>query len=106
MVSFLTRPDVQAKYLPEAGFLPVNKKALMQPPYTTDANYMVLKESLVSGRYLTAVYMWGLVEDQLVAGLHSIWQTLFDDPQANLEQVVGARLKALAERLDHTLSFR
>jgi multiple sugar transport system substrate-binding protein len=106
LVCFLTRPDVQAQYLPEAGLLPVNKEALMQPPYTTDANYKVLKKSLVSGRHLTAVYMWGLVEDQLVAGLHSIWQTLFDDPQANLEQVVGARLKALAERLDHTLSFR
>jgi multiple sugar transport system substrate-binding protein len=106
LVHFLTRPDVQAKYLPEAGFLPVNKEALMQPPYTTDANYKVLKESLISGQHLTAAYMWGLVEEKLIAGIYSIWQTLFDDPQANLEEVVAARLKPLAKRLDRTLSFR
>jgi multiple sugar transport system substrate-binding protein len=104
LVCFLTRSDIQAKYLPEAGFLPVHKEALMQPPYTTDANYRVIKESLISGQHLAAAYMWGLVEDQFAAGIHSIWRTLFDDPQADIEEVVAARLKPIAERLDRRLS--
>jgi multiple sugar transport system substrate-binding protein len=104
LVCFLTGSDIQAKYLPEAGFLPVHKEALMQPPYTTDVNFRVLKESLASGQHLTAAYMWGLVEDQIAAGIHSIWQTLFDDPQADIEEVVAARLKPIARRLDRRLS--
>jgi multiple sugar transport system substrate-binding protein len=104
LVYFLTRSDIQAKYLPEAGFLPVHKETLMQPPYTTDAISRVLKESLISGQHLTAAYMWGLVEDQIAAGIHSIWQTLFDDPQANIEEVVAARLKPIARRLNRRLS--
>jgi len=106
LVQFLTRPDIQAKFLPAAGFLPVRMEALDQPPYNTDPNYKMLSESLISGRHLTAAYMWGMVEDQLVTALHSIWQVLFEDPQVNLEELLSSRLEPLAKRLDQKLSLR
>lgn len=106
LIQFLTRPDVQSKFIVEAGFLPVRMEALNQPPYTTDPNCEMLKESLISGRHLNAAYMWGMVENQLVTALHSIWQTLFDDPQVDLEELLAARLIPLAERIDRKLSMR
>jgi multiple sugar transport system substrate-binding protein len=106
LVQFLTRPDIQAKFIPEAGFLPVRLEALDQPPYTTDPNFNMLKESLISGRHINAAYMWGMVEDQLVTALHSIWQTIFDNPEVDLGELIAARLKPLAARLDRKLSFR
>lgn len=106
LVQFLTMPEIQAKFIPQAGFLPIRMEALNQPPYTTDPNYKVLKESLISGRHLNAAYMWGIVEDQLAAAFHSIWQTLFDDPQVDLEELLASRLIPLAERIDRKLSMR
>ena len=106
LVQFLTSPDIQEKYLPDAGFLPVRMEALDQPPYTTDPNYEMLSESLKSGRHLNAAYMWGMVEDQLVVALHAVWQVLFEDPQANLDEVLSSHLKPLAKRLNQKLSQR
>jgi multiple sugar transport system substrate-binding protein len=106
LVQFLTRPDIQTKFIPQAGYLPVRIEALNQPPFTTDPNYTTLKESLISGRHLNAAYMWGMVEDQLVTALHSIWQTLFNDPQVNLEELIASRLKPLGVRLDSKLSYQ
>jgi multiple sugar transport system substrate-binding protein len=105
LVAFLTKPDIQSQFIRQAGYLPVRTEALDQPPFSTDPNYKVLKESLISGRHLNAAYMWGMVEDQLVTAFHSIWQAIFDNPATDLEELIASRLKPLAARLDKKLSI-
>ncbi|MCL4261945.1 MAG: extracellular solute-binding protein [Anaerolineae bacterium] len=104
LVQFLTRPDIQTTFVQEAGYLPVLQEAYGRPPFSTDPGYQIIRQSLETGRHLNAIYMWGLVEDQLTVVLNGIWQTIFADPEMDIAAAIEARLKPVAARLDRILS--
>jgi len=104
LVEFLTRPDIQAKYVQEAGYLPVLKEVYDTPPYTTEPRFQMIRQSIQAGRHLRAIYMWGLVEDQLTVALNDIWQTIYANPNADIAAVIKNKLKPVAARLDRMLS--
>lgn len=104
LVEFLTRPDVQAKYVQDAGYLPVLKEVYDAPPYTTEPRFQMIRQSIQAGRHLNAIYMWGLVEDQLTVALNGIWQAIYANPEADFAAVIKNKLKPVAARLDRMLS--
>jgi ABC-type glycerol-3-phosphate transport system substrate-binding protein len=106
LARFLTSHQVQTSYIPQAGLLPARLDALATPPFTTDQPYRVISTSLKKGRGFQAAYLWGLIEDGLVAMLGTLWTDIFNNPEVDLKQTIAERLEPLAQSFDRTLSER
>jgi hypothetical protein len=48
--------------------------------------------------------MWGLVEEQLSAGLTRIWQSLLSTPDPDVSQVIADHLDPIENSLNTTLA--
>lgn len=103
LVEFLTSYEVQSNYILQAGQIPARLDVLAGPPFTTDPYFQVIRQSLETGRPLTATYLWGKVEDRLLTVINNIWSQLLADPTLDIETVVAAQFKLLATRLDQIL---
>ena len=106
LVRFLTSPQVQTSYVSQAGLLPARRDALTASPFTTEPPFQVISASLKTGRGFQAAYMWGLIEDGLIATLGVLWKAIFSNPELDIEQEVAERMQVLARSLNHTLYER
>jgi len=104
LARFLTSYEVQTTFVPQADLLPARLDALAAPPFTSQGPYQVISASLKRGHGFQAAYMWGLLEDGLVAVLSQLWAELFDNPHLDLERVIAERLETLARSFDRTLA--
>ncbi len=48
--------------------------------------------------------MWGMVEDRISIALTTIWSSIKQNPQQDLDTLISAQLRSLADRLDMLLS--
>lgn len=106
LVHFLVSQRVQFHYIPRAGLLPARLDALDTSFFTDDPFCRVIGESLKKGNGFRAPYMWGLIEDGLIATLSGLWRDLFADPELDLAQAINERVGRLAQSLDRTLLER
>lgn len=80
LVRFLTGQRMQTRYLTPANRFPARLQALESPPFTTDPEYIAVAQSLKTGRGFRAPYMWGLVEERLLAVLSQLGLTSLPTP--------------------------
>jgi multiple sugar transport system substrate-binding protein len=106
LVRFLTSPQMQTSLFSQAGLLPARLDALTAAPFTTEQPFQVISTSLKTGRGFQAAYMWGLIEDGLIATLGMLWKAIFRNPELDIEQAVSERMEMLAQSLNHTLYER
>jgi multiple sugar transport system substrate-binding protein len=106
LVRFLTGQRVQTHYLPQTELLPARLDALDTPLFTDDSFYQVIGDSLRTGNGFRAPYMWGLIEDGMVATLSALWADVFADPGLDLAQVIDERMGLLSQSLNRTLLER
>lgn len=103
LIEALTSESAQMRLALEGMVLPSRRSVLDSPSFKGEFGYDVISRSLQRGKAFEAAYLWGLVEDRLIAFVHEIWQQLFADPQLDLEGVMDKKLTLLAKRLDTTL---
>jgi multiple sugar transport system substrate-binding protein len=106
LVRFLTSQRVQTHYLPQTELLPARLDALDAPLFTDDPFYQVIGDSLRTGNGFRAPYMWGLIEDGIVATLNALWIDVFADSGLDLAQVIDERMGLLSQSLNRTLAER
>ena len=106
LVRYLTSQATQASHIQGVGLLPVNQQVFNDPPYTTDAHFRRMKEELQLGRSFRLIPLWGLVEDRLNSTLAMVWDTLMENPEKEVSDVLEEYLKYLAQQLDNTLKSR
>jgi ABC-type glycerol-3-phosphate transport system substrate-binding protein len=101
LVEFLVGKKVQSTYPRSLDYLPIRMDVLNQPPYTTDPLLQGLSEAVSRGRIFPVTKLSGLLEEHLGNALVNIWATLFDDPEANLEELLSSRLTPVMRRYDN-----
>ena len=104
LIQCLSAPPVQVEYARQTGLLPARLEALRQPPYTTDPRLQIMVKAMESGRSHAGIPSWGLVEERLSTALATIWADIKQNPQRDLDVLIGAQLEPLASRLDLLLS--
>ncbi len=65
---------------------------------------LALRQAILTGRTYPCVAMVGLVEERLSMTLDQILKDIYDNPQANREELITARLEPLARRINISLS--
>lgn len=103
LVEFLVSPKVQAEYAPMVGLLPAVKEAWDFPPFSTDSNYRMMRQSIQRGRTFPRVPLWGTIEDRMVKSIGFVWNELLTTEKANARQVVHKHFAPLASRLNFAL---
>jgi multiple sugar transport system substrate-binding protein len=109
LIRRLTSVEFQSKYCPGSGMLPVRQDLWTDEFIHSDAYMPVFHQSILSGRGLHPIPLWGIVEDHLSNTMGAIWRDLYalNMPGLqipNLDEVVARRLDALSVGLDLTLS--
>ena len=104
LIQCLSAPPVQVEYARQTGLLPARLEALRQPPYTTDPRLQIMVKAMENGRSHAGIPSWGLVEERLSTALATIWTDIQQNPQQDLDALIGAQLEPLANRLDLLLS--
>ncbi len=83
--------------------IPVRKDHLDTPPYSTDKNFRVLRDSMLRGRSFSSEYLWGLIEKRLTDLIPIIWEEYLKDPAQEIEPLLEKYILPLNRRLNLTL---
>jgi hypothetical protein len=78
-------------------------KTLERTPFSSDAHYQVFVDSLMSGRPLPKIRLWGLIEERLTAVFGVLWHKILENPKADLDKLIRAELDPLAQKLNRIL---
>jgi multiple sugar transport system substrate-binding protein len=103
LVKFLTSNAALHKISQHAGLLPARLKTLERKPFSSDAHYQVFVDSLMSGRPLPKIRLWGLIEERLTAVFGVLWHKILENPKADLDKLIRAELDPLAQKLNRIL---
>ncbi len=98
----ITTPETQLALFKENGLLPARIEALNA--LTTDPLYVPVVQTIMKGRAFHKTKLWGLIEDRLSIGFSQIWQTLYANENANIDEEIARVLDPLERRLQLTLS--
>ena len=101
LVQFLAGRTAQAGYPASLDHLPVRLDVLNEPPYSTDPILQGFSEALQRGRVFPITKLSGLLEENLGNALVGIWTRLFNDPAANLEELISSSLAPVARRYNN-----
>ena len=104
LVKFLIGQELQNKFIPTTGLMPVRLDVLHNPPFSTDPSFQIMVEGLKAGRSFPAVRLWGLVEDKLTMAFSEVWNDILESPQPDIPAILARRIESLANRLEMTLS--
>lgn len=94
--------DSQMQYFETSGMIPARVEAIQR--ISADPDYAPVFQSLVSGRDLPYVRLWGLIEDNLASAFSNIWKTLIETPNADIDKVIENILGPVEFRLNNILS--
>lgn len=103
VMRFLTSQRIQEVCFAAFNLLPTRVEALEREPFVTNPHWKVIKQSLLKGRVFKGSRLWGMVEDELVGKLNSIWNVLFADPEVDIKRVIKERMDDLAARVNAAL---
>jgi multiple sugar transport system substrate-binding protein len=98
----VTLPETQFAYFKQNGFLPTRVEALKM--LEAEPFFAPVVEALARGRSFRKIKLWGLIEERLMVGIQQIWQTLYANENANIEEEIARVLDPLERRLQLTLS--
>lgn len=98
----LTSPETQYTYFEQDGFLPTRVEALQR--LAARPFYGPVAETIQRGRSFRKLKLWGLVEERLVSAIAFIWQALYANPDASVDEEIDKVLNPLERRLQLTLS--
>jgi len=104
LVDFMTSSSFQSRFPPALGVLPCRIAAYASPGLKDDPVLQIQMQSLLSARTYTTFPLWGIVEDRLVQALQNIWEEYYANPSLDLEELVSRVIRAIAGRLNITLS--
>lgn len=100
VIRFLTSQRIQEACFAAFNLLPTRVEALQREPFETNPHWKVIKQSLLVGRAFKGGRIWGIVEDEFVSRLNSIWNVLFADPEVDLKRLIKERMDDFAERVN------
>ncbi len=98
----LTQPAAQYDYFKQNGFLPARVEALKM--LEEDPFYIPVVQALARGRSFRKLKLWGLIEERLMNAITQIWQRLYADENANIDEEIAQVLDPLERRLQLTLA--
>lgn len=109
LIRRLTDQEFQAKYCQVSGLLPVRRDLWNESLVQGDVYLSMFDRAIRGGRGLHPIPLWGMIEDHLSNTLGAIWRDLYalnkpGQQLAQLSDIVGVRLDALALTLNMTLS--
>jgi len=102
LIRYLTDLDAQIAYFEKSGNLPARLDAIQR--ISLDPEYAPAFQTLLSGRDMPYVRLWGLIEDKLSHTFTNIWRTILAAPQPDIKKIVEDALAPVEERLNITLS--
>ncbi len=103
LINFLTQTHTAVNYGNQLGLLPARIESLSHPAFS-EPMWQASIDGLKTGRTFPTVELWGLVQDRLTQEFGSIWKEILARPDVEVSEIVTPRIKALARRLDMTLS--
>ncbi len=106
LVNFLATQPAQAPTSVYRHQVPTRCEALQVPLVESDPfhrAYFQYLQSIQRGQSFPTMRLWGAIEDQLRAGLGSIWIDLFANPNQDLDTCIQKHLHPIAQRLNITL---
>lgn len=106
LIRYLTGIKESSRYGDMTGILSARQGALASSRYAHDRYMQVMDASIREGRSFPNIALWGLVEDRLIAVMMNLWNTLVENPDSDLDEVVSQSLNQVARNLNITLSQR
>jgi multiple sugar transport system substrate-binding protein len=103
LVRYLTARNTQRTSSQHVRLMPARVEVLGDAPFVDTPTYQVMSQGLRTGRAFPSFRLWGMIEERLTAAFGSIWQRVLADPNADLDAVIRAELKPLAQRLNVVL---
>lgn len=103
LVKFLTSHQAQRIVSRQSGLIPARMETLETEPFSSDPNYGIFVDSLLSGRPLPAMRLWGLIEERLINALAVLWHKILAEPEPDLDKLIAAELTPLAKKLNSIL---
>ncbi len=98
----MTLPETQFAYAQKNGFLPTRLDALKI--LEAEPFYGPVVQTLLKGRSFHRIKLWGLIEERLSSALTEIWQALYANENADIEEEIARVMDPLERRLQLTLS--
>ncbi len=100
LVYFLTGHECQLRQSHINRQFPARLSALQN----MDIPQISLLSELQGGRTYHSARLWGVVEDNLIRALSSVWHRFLAEPELDVETLLGEELSPLARRLAATMS--
>ncbi len=104
-IDSLIHPTLQSDFCTVSGLLPANKEAWDRPGLKDDPINSIFYQVLQTGRTLSRVSVWGMIEEKLKIEISLIWDEIFSTPDPDIEVIVRKHLVPLARRLNITLAI-
>jgi multiple sugar transport system substrate-binding protein len=98
----VTLPETQYAYFKQNGFLPARIEALEQ--LKNEPFYAPVIQTLMRGRSFRRMKLWGLIEERMMHALAQVWQALYANENANIDEEIAKVFDPLERRLQLTLS--
>jgi multiple sugar transport system substrate-binding protein len=103
LVKFLTAHKAQHTISRQSGMIPARMETLDTEPFSEDPNYGIFINSLLSGRSLPTMRLWGLIEERLTNALAVLWHKILAEPEPDLDKLIVSELTPLAKKLNNIL---
>lgn len=106
-VRFLTTRAVEGPSEDYRTQVPTRSEALNVKLHEQDFQHRVYAQYLRSvqrGRSFPTLRLWGTIESALLNGIADIWQSLFENPNQDLDECLHQNLDPLARRLNAKLN--
>lgn len=104
LVKYLTSKEIQLVASQATGMLPARLEPLALEPFSSESSYQVFVDTLKAGRALPMMRLWGLIEERLTAAFANIWQKILATPDPDIDAIIEAELKPLAQKLNQILN--
>ena len=102
LIRYLTEVEAQTAYFEKSGNLPARLDAIQR--ISQDPDYAPAFQSLIAGRDLPYIRLWGLIEDKLSRAFSDIWHNILYTPEPDIKRIVEDTLTPVERRLNITLS--
>lgn len=101
-IRYMLEVDAQTAYFEASGMLPARLDAVQR--ISLDPDYGPAFQTLLSGRDVPYIRLWGLVEDRLSQAFSKIWSVILESPEPDIKKIIDDVLKPIENRLNITLS--
>lgn len=101
-IRYMTDVDAQVAYFEASGMLPARLEAIQR--ISQDPTYAPAFQSLMTGRDMPYIRLWGLIEDKLSQAFSEIWRMILETPEPDIKKIVEDVLAPVEKRLNITLA--